>query len=319
MKSKIIGCGSYLPSKILSNRDIELLVDTADEWITSRTGITKRHIAAEDEYTSHLALKAAQNAIKDANLQPKDIDLIIVSTTTPDHSFPSTATKLQGYLGLKNVPSFDLQAVCSGFVYGIEVANAFISSGKYNTILLVCAEKMSSLVDWSDRSTCVLFGDGAGAVIIQKNGNDDNSGIIDSLIYSDGTYLDLLYTDGGVSSNGKSGHIKMQGQVLYKHAVEKMTQAVIEIMSKNNINVDDIAHFIPHQANIRILNAVAERLKFDQSKMTTTITEHANCSAASIPLALAQLKMSGMLSKGDIVLFTAFGAGLTWGSTLIRW
>ncbi|MDN3031365.1 MULTISPECIES: beta-ketoacyl-ACP synthase III [Rickettsieae] len=317
MTCKILGCGAYLPKRILSNAELSLSVDTNDEWIHSRTGILQRHIAADDEYTSHLAIKASQNAIDDAGLNPASIDLIITCTTTPDNSFPSTASKLQGYLGLGNVPSFDLQAVCSGFIYGLHVADSLIKSRKYKTILLVGAEKMSSLMDWSDRATCILFGDGAGAVILQYS--DDNSGIIDSNIYSDGRYHDILYTDGGVSSNGKTGKIKMKGQEVFRHAVEKMSKIAEEILHNNNFTIDDVNHFIPHQANVRIIDAVVDRLKIDPSKVVKTVAKHANCSAASIPLALASLKSYGNIKKGDLLLFTAIGAGVTWGSALIRW
>lgn len=317
MSCKILGCGAYLPERIITNAELSLSVDTNDEWIHSRTGILQRHIAAYDEYTSHLAIKASQNAIDDAGLNPASIDLIITCTTTPDNSFPSTASKLQGYLGLGNVPSFDLQAVCSGFIYGLHVADSLIKSRKYKTILLVGAEKMSSLMDWSDRATCILFGDGAGAVILQYS--DDNSGIIDSNIYSDGRYHDILYTDGGVSSNGKTGKIKMKGQEVFRHAVEKMSKIAEEILHNNNFTIDDVNHFIPHQANVRIIDAVVERLKINPSKVVKTVAKHANCSAASIPLALASLKSYGNIKKGDLLLFTAIGAGVTWGSALIRW
>lgn len=317
MSCKILGCGAYLPERIITNAELSLSVDTNDEWIHSRTGILQRHIAAYDEYTSHLAIKASQNAIDDAGLNPASIDLIITCTTTPDNSFPSTASKLQGYLGLGNVPSFDLQAVCSGFIYGLHVADSLIKSRKYKTILLVGAEKMSSLMDWSDRATCILFGDGAGAVILQYS--DDNSGIIDSNIYSDGRYHDILYTDGGVSSNGKTGKIKMKGQEVFRHTVEKMNKITEEILHNNNFTIDDVNHFIPHQANVRIIDAVVERLKINPSKVVKTVAKHANCSAASIPLALASLKSYGNIKKGDLLLFTAIGAGVTWGSALIRW
>ncbi|WP_342268258.1 beta-ketoacyl-ACP synthase III [Candidatus Tisiphia endosymbiont of Empis tessellata] len=317
MACKILGCGAYLPERIVNNAELSLSVDTNDEWIRSRTGILQRHIAGNDEYTSHLALKASQNALDDAGLKASSIDLIITCSTTPDNSFPSIASKLQGYLELNNVPSFDLQAVCSGFVYGLHVADSLIESRKYRTILLVGAEKMSSLLDWSDRTTCVLFGDGAGTVILQYS--EDSSGIIDSNIYSDGRYFDILYTDGGVSTDGKSGKIKMKGREVFRHAVEKMSKSAEYILHNNNFTIDDVNYFIPHQANIRIIDAVIERLKINPSKVVKTVAEHANCSAASIPLALASLKSYANIKKGDILLFTAIGAGITWGSVLIRW
>lgn len=317
MACKIIGCGSYLPETIVSNAALSLSVATSDEWIHSRTGILKRHIAGDNQYTSHLALEASRKAIEDANIATTAIDLIITCSTTPDNSFPSIASRLQGFLALGSVPAFDLQAVCSGFIYGLHVADTFISSRKYKTILLVGAEKMSSLLDWNDRATCILFGDGAGAVVLQYS--DDNAGIIDSHIYSDGRYYDLLYTDGGVSMNGKSGKLKMKGQEVFKYAVEKMTKSAEEIMFKNDLLAGDIDYFVPHQANIRIIEVIAERLKFDPNKVVKTVTEHANCSAASIPLALDTLKKSNILKKGDILLFSAMGAGVTWGSALVRW
>lgn len=317
MISKIVGCGGYLPLKIISNCELSERIDTSDEWIKSRTGIMQRHIAADDQYTSHLACKAAEDAILDAGIEPTDIDLIITCTTTPDNSFPSVSSKVQGYLGLNNIPSFDLQAVCAGFVYGLHTSDMFMSSGKYKTILLIGAEKMTALLNWQDRSTCVLFGDGAGSVILQCS--KDSSGIIDSRIYSSGSDYEMLYTDGGVSTNGRSGKIIMQGQVLFRHAVEKMLHSSQEILRANNLTVNDIDYFIPHQANIRIINKLAELLNLDRDKLVITVQDHANCSAASIPLALNNLKKKGNLKKGDILLLSAIGAGLTWGSVLVRW
>jgi 3-oxoacyl-[acyl-carrier-protein] synthase-3 len=317
MTCKIIGCGEYLPSKIVSNDELAKFVDTNDEWIRTRTGITQRHIAGDTEYTSHLALKSAEKAIADAGISANDIDLIITCTTTPDNSFPSVATKLQGYLGLANIPSFDLQAVCAGFVYGLQVANSLISSGKYKTVLLIGAEKMTSLLDWKDRATCVLFGDGAGSIILQCS--SDDSGLIDSNIFSSGTDYEILYTSGGVSMNGTSGKIIMQGQKLFRHAIEKMQQSIEELLHANQFSVSDIDYFIPHQANIRIINKLAESLNLPEHKIVKTVEKHANCSAASIPLALSTLKASGKIKKGDILLFSAIGAGLTWGGALIRW
>ncbi|PCJ27132.1 MAG: 3-oxoacyl-ACP synthase [Rickettsiales bacterium] len=332
MASKIIGSGGYLPTKVLSNSDLAKSIDTSDEWIRSRTGITQRHIAAEGEYSSHMAHKAALAAIEnacindacindarinDAGIDASVIDLIIVCTNTPDNSFPSTANKLQGYLGLGNIPSFDMQAICSGFIYGMQVADSMIKSGKYKTVLLVCAEKMSSLLNWQDRGTCILFGDGAGAVILQQT--DSDSGIIDSNIYSDGSMYDMLYTDGGVSMNGKSGQVQMKGQEVFKKAIEKMAESTGLLLESNNLKISDIDYFIPHQANLRIINSLAKKLNIDDKKIITTIQKHANCSAASIPLAFHELKSKGLFKPGDILAFTAFGAGATWGSLLVRW
>ncbi|MDC0864744.1 ketoacyl-ACP synthase III [Rickettsiaceae bacterium] len=319
MASKIIGVGGYLPKKILTNTDLEKIVNTSDEWIATRTGISQRHVASEDEACSNMALCAAKAAIDDANITADDVDLIITCTTTPDHSFPAVANKIQGALfsGRKTIPSFDLQAVCSGFVYGMQTADSMIKSGKYKTALIVCADKMSSLLDWNDRKTCVLFGDGAGAVILQQSNTD--SGIIDSDIYSDGSLYDTLHTDGGVSTNGKSGTIQMNGQLVFKNAIEKMSESVKAILKANDMDISDIDYLIPHQANLRIINNIASRFDLPQEKIITTVQKHANCSAASIPLALAELKSKSIIEPGKILVFTAFGAGATWGSILVRW
>lgn len=317
MACKILGCGAYLPERIVTNSELSLSVETNDEWIRSRTGISQRHIASDIEYTSHLALKASIRAIEDAGIKAELIDLIVVCTTASDNSFPSTASKVQGYLGLKNIPSFDLQAVCSGFIYGLHIVDSLVRARKYKTVLLIGAEKMSSLLDWQDRSTCVLFGDGAGAVILQYT--EDSSGIIDSSISSDGRYYDILYTDGGISMNGQSGKIRMKGPEVFRQAVEKMTEASATILQNNSMTVNDVNYFVPHQANIRIIDAVAQCLKLDPNKVVKTVDKHANCSAASIPLALAHLKSTVSINKGDILLFAAIGAGITWGAVLVRW
>jgi 3-oxoacyl-[acyl-carrier-protein] synthase III len=317
MASKIIGCGGYLPSKIVTNADLAKVIDTSDEWIRSRTGIAQRHVASEGEYSSHMGFEAANLAIKDANIDPKDIDLIITCTTTPDNSFPSTANKIQGYLKLGEIPSFDLQAVCSGFVYGLQVADSMIKSGKYKTVLLICTEKMSSLLDWQDRSTCVLFGDGAGAVILQHN--NSNSGIIDTSLYSDGSMYEILYTDGGVGINGKSGIIKMNGSEVFKRAVEKMLESIKYILSTNNLAIKDIDYLIAHQANKRIIDYIANKLNIPENKSVISLEKHANCSAASIPLALSKLKSTKGIEDGKLIIFTAFGAGASWGAALVRW
>ena len=317
MASKIIGCGGYLPEKVLTNDDLAKFIDTSDEWIRTRTGIRQRHIAAEGEFTSHMAHKAALAAIKDANINPKDIDLIVVCSNTPDNSFPGVANKLQGYLDLGQVPSFDIQAICSGFIYGIHVVDSMIKSGKYKTVLLVCADKMSALLDWQDRSTCVLFGDGAGAVILQHC--DSNAGVIDSNIYSDGSMYDILYTDGGVSTNGKSGRVQMKGQEVFRRAIEKMSESVKQLLEVNGMSLSDVDYLVPHQANLRIIDSIASRFEIDSNKIVTTIERHANCSAASIPLALSELKSLKGIKPGEILVFTAFGAGATWGALIVRW
>jgi 3-oxoacyl-[acyl-carrier-protein] synthase-3 len=317
MASRIIGVGGYLPKKVVTNDDLAKSIDTSDEWIRSRTGITKRHIAAPEEYSSHMGHQAALKAIKDAGIDQNDIDLIITCTNTPDNRFPSVANRIQGHLNLKNIPSFDLQAICSGFVYGLHVADGMIKSGKYKTILLICADKMSSLLDWQDRKTCVLFGDGAGAVILQQD--NSNSGIIDSAIYSDGQLYDILYADGGIHAKEQSPSVQMDGKEVFKAAIEKMAESTTELLAKNNIKLEQIDHFVPHQANLRIINSLASRLGIDQNKIAITIDEHANCSASSIPLALSALKASKKIKAGDLLAFTAFGAGATWGSVIVRW
>lgn len=319
MSSKIIGTGGYLPEKIVTNFDLAQSIDTNDEWIRSRTGIAQRHIAANDEFTSHLGYNAALAAINSAGIAKDEIDLIITCTNTPDQSFPSTANKIQAYLdfGVRKIPSFDLQAICSGFIYGLQVADSMIKSGKYKTVLLICADKMSSIVNWEDRKTCVLFGDGAGAVILQKS--NTNSGIVDSDIFSDGSLSEILYTDGGVSSTGTSGKVKMLGQEVFKQACLKMSESVANILTKNSLTLDDITYFIPHQANLRIINNIVSQFNIDPKKVIVTVDRHANCSAASIPLALAELQLTGNLKSGDILVFTAFGAGGTWGAAVVRW
>lgn len=317
VSSKIIGIGGYLPQKLVTNFDLEKTIDTNDEWIRSRTGITQRYIAADDEFTSHLGYKAALAAIDNANISKDEIDLVITCTNTPDNSFPSTANKIQGYLNLANVPSFDLQAICSGFIYGLQTADSMIKSGKYKTVLLVCADKMSSILDWQDRKTCVLFGDGAGAVILQRTESD--CGVLDCEIFSDGTLGDILYTDGGVSSNGKSGVVQMLGQEVFKKAVEKMSESVSNILKKNHLSISDVTYIVPHQANLRIINNMINQFGIDSSKVVVTIDKHANCSAASIPLALAELQLTKNIKSGDILVFTAFGAGATWGAAIVRW
>jgi 3-oxoacyl-[acyl-carrier-protein] synthase-3 len=314
----VLGTGLYLPKRVVSNDELAstLVKDTNDEWIRTRTGIKQRHIAADGEFTSHMAFEAAKAAIADSGIDKGIIDLIIVCTTTPDNTFPSVATKLQGYLGLGNIPAFDLQAVCAGFVYGIHVADSMMHSGRYKTVLLVGAERMTSILDWNDRGTSVLFGDGAGAVILQKT---KDSGVIDSLIYSEGTLVDILYTDGGPSSSQTSGVIKMQGQEVFKQAINRMSDAAEKLLAKAGMDISDVDYFVPHQANIRIIDGLITRLGLDDSKVVKTVDRHANCSAASVPLALAELKKSGKLQKGDVIMMTAIGAGITWGAALLRW
>lgn len=313
MATKIIGCGSYLPEKIVSNQELAANLDTSDEWIKARTGIAQRHIASDQETCSYMALKAATEAISQAEIEPSIIDLILVCTNTADYAFPSVANQLQALISPKPIASFDLQAICAGFIHGLHVADALIKAGSYQTILLVCAEKMSSLLDWQDRSTCILFGDGAGAVLLQKSNSD--SGLIDSHIYSDGNMADMLYA----ASKRQVPYIKMNGSELFKKAVEKMSESAHLILQNNQLTIGEIDFFIPHQANLRIINLVASKLGINSEKSIVTIGEHANCSAASIPLALAKLCSTKGIKAGSLILFTAFGAGTSWGSALIRW
>jgi 3-oxoacyl-[acyl-carrier-protein] synthase III len=316
--SKIISSGSYLPAKTLSNADLEKIVDTTDEWITARTGIKNRHISTKDELTSDIAILAAQKALAKINFPAEDIDLIILATTTPDLTFPATATTIQAKIGATNAFAFDIQAVCSGFVYALNVADNFIKSGQVKNALVIGADTLSKIVDWKDRNTCVLFGDGAGAVILQATPNE-NEGIIASNLYSDGSLNDILKTSGGTALSGSAGTIQMQGKDVFKHAVDKMSKSVIATLAKANLEVADIDWLIPHQANARILSAVAKKLSLPEEKVVMIVEKHANTSAASIPLALDITLSENKIKKGDIVVFEALGGGLTWGASVVRW
>jgi len=319
--SLIGGVGVYLPEKILSNDDISKFVDTSDEWIFERTGIKQRHVAAETQLTSDLALEASLRAISHASIQSSEIDLIIVATSTPDQVFPSTAVKLQDLLGLRSGAGFDIHAVCSGFIYALSTADSFIKSGNYNKILVVGSETYSRILDWNDRTTCVLFGDAAGAFVIESNNNSsDQSGIIDSIIRSDGQFRTKLFCDGGPSMIAKSNHyINMDGREVYKHAVEKQTAVVEELLARTKTDINDIDWFVPHQANLRILDTTAKKLNLDKNKIIITVDRHANTSSASIPVAMGTAIQDGKIKKGDLVLLEAFGAGFTWGAVLLRY
>jgi 3-oxoacyl-[acyl-carrier-protein] synthase-3 len=318
MTFKLVGLGGFLPGEPISNEELSKIVTDSDpDWVKSRTGINTRYFANDNIHTSHMAMEASKEALKSANMQPSELDLIIVATTSPDNSFPSTATKIQGHLGCGDIPSMDIQAVCSGFIYGMELCDSLIASGKYKNILLVGAEKMSSLIDMEDRSTAVLFGDGAGAVILQKD--DSKNRIFVSDIRSDGTGAEHLYTDGGVSSTGTSGYIKMNGQEIYRKAVEKMSGSMLDVLKSANLSVNDVDFVIPHQANERIIDSIASRLKLPEGKLVKTVSKYANNSAATIPLALREIYLEGKLKEGDLIIMTALGAGLTWGSCLFRW
>ena len=314
--TKISGFGHFLPKKILSNEDLKKLVDTSDEWIYSRTGIKQRHIAEDSELTSNLAINAALSAFKDSKIKPKDIDCIIVATTTPDNTFPSTATKVQNFFKLKDIPSFDIQAVCSGFIYGLQISDSFIKSEKFKNILLIGSETLSKIVDWDDRRTCVLFGDGAGSIILSAD--KKKNGILSTKIHSDGEWIDSLYADGGPSLNQKVGKIRMKGQDIFKQAVNKLSQATIDALKECNLSKKDIDWFVPHQANQRIILSTAKKLGIDENKTISTVINHANTSAASIPLAISSSIKSGKIKKNDILALCAIGGGLTWGSCILK-
>lgn len=316
--SKIIGTGSYLPKKILTNHDLESVVDTSDSWIRSRTGIEQRHIAAENEMASDLAINACLKAIESADISADKIDLIIVATTTPDMTFPSTACILQSKLGIKDCPAFDVQAVCSGFVYALATADMFIRAGRCNTALVVGTEIYSRLLDWNDRSTCVLFGDGAGAVLITKS---DKPGILSSHLHANGSHYNALSLPGNISHGKIQGNpfITMEGNTVFKFAVKVMEEIVYEALSENNLQISDINWLIPHQANIRIIQSTAKKLGLPMDKVVTTIAKHGNTSAASIPLALDIAVRDKRIKPNQYVLLEGVGGGFTWGAVLIRW
>lgn len=317
LRTVIRATGSYLPDKILTNADLERLVETSDDWIVQRTGIKQRHIADKDQPTSDMAIQAAKRALESSGLTAADIGGVIVATTTPDQSFPSVAVRVQAALGMKAGPAFDVQAVCSGFVYALSVADAIIRSGGAKRLLVIGAEKMSALLNWSDRTTCVLFGDGAGAVILEGVENTDR-GILSTHLYADGNLKDLLYTDGGVSTTGESGHIVMHGKEVFKNAVTLMADIVEEVLTENGIESDQIDWLVPHQANLRIITGTAEKLGMDMSRVVVTVDKHGNTSAASIPLALDTAVKDGRIKPGQLLLLEALGGGLTWAAALVR-
>lgn len=318
MHSRIVGTGSYLPAKVLTNRDLERMVDTTDEWVYTRTGIRQRHIASENENASDLALAASRNAIEAAGIHPQDIGLIVVATTTPDMIFPSTACILQAKLGIRNGPAFDMQAVCSGFVYGLAAADQFMRSGQYRHALVVGAEVYSRILDWKDRSTCVLFGDGAGAVVLKRA---RTPGILSSHLHADGSYADILSVPGTVRGGEVSGTplLKMEGNTVFKFAVKVLEEVAEEALAANHLRKSSLDWLIPHQANIRIIQATAKKLGLSMEKVVTTVERHANTSAASIPLALDEAVRDGRIRSGQHVLLAGVGGGFTWGSVLIKW
>jgi 3-oxoacyl-[acyl-carrier-protein] synthase-3 len=321
----IAGTGSYLPDRILTNADLMEIVDTTDEWIVSRTGIRQRHRASDDQATSDLATAAALKALEMAGKEPGDLDLIIVATITPDHFFPSTAALVQRNIGATKAAAFDLEAACTGFIYGLSVADQFIKTGMYETILVVGAEVLSRYINWEDRTTAVLFGDGAGAAVLVPG--QDSSQIISTHLHCDGSMMDLLFAPGGGSRmppsyeviDKKLNTVKMKGNETFKVAVSKLSEVVVEVLKHNNITEDEIDFLVPHQANLRIILAVARKLKFPADKVVITVDRHGNTSAASIPLALDDAIRSETIVRGDTVLLEAFGGGLTWGAALIKW
>lgn len=318
IKSHIVSTGSYLPEKILTNHDLEKIVDTSDEWIFQRSGIKQRHIAADNETTSDMAVEASKRALGQAGLTASDIDGIIVATTTPDQTFPSVAVTVQAKLGAPVGIAFDVQAVCTGFVYAMSVADNFIKTGQLKRVLVIGAEKMSAVLDWEDRTTCVLFGDGAGAIILEARDSEESEGILSTHLYADGNMRDILYTDGGVSTTGQSGHIVMHGREVFKHAVSLMADAVNAALDHNNLSADKIDWLVPHQANSRIIESTAKKLSVPMEQVVMTVENHGNTSAASIPLAFDEAMRDGRIVSGQLVLFEALGGGLTWGSALAR-
>jgi 3-oxoacyl-[acyl-carrier-protein] synthase-3 len=322
LRSVVLGVGSYLPARTLTNDDLAKIVDTSDEWIFQRTGIKERHIAADGETTSMLGEKAARAALEDAGLVPDDIDLIIVGTSTPDWTFPSTATQIQAALGITHGVAFDLQAVCSGFVFALATADKFLRSGSHKRALVIGAETFSRIIDWEDRTTCVLFGDGAGAMVIEarpSSGAMSERGILTTHLRSDGRHRDKLHVDGGPSATRTVGHLRMEGKEVFKFAVGKVTDVVADAFAATGITPEELDWFVPHQANRRIIDMSAQKLGIAPEKVIATVHLHGNTSAASIPLALSAARTDGRIKKGDLVMLEAVGGGFTWGSALIRW
>lgn len=318
----VCGCGSYLPERIVTNAELAERVDTTDEWIVQRTGIRQRHIAADDEPTSVVGLKAAQAALADAGMDASEIDLIIVATATPDHTFPATATQIQAALGITEGAAFDLQAVCSGFVFGLATADNFIKTGSARAALVIGAETFSRILDWEDRATCVLFGDGAGAVVLKAQpgeGTLADRGVLATHIRSDGRYKNKLYVDGGAGSTKTVGFLRMEGKEVFRHAVLNLAETVRHTFAATGLSGNDIDWFVPHQANRRIIDATSDKLGIAHDRVVVTVDRHGNTSAASIPLALAEAHRDGRIQPGQLVLIEAMGGGFTWGSALIRW
>jgi 3-oxoacyl-[acyl-carrier-protein] synthase III len=321
IRAAVIGVGHYLPDRIVPNAEFETLIDTSDEWIRTRSGIERRHFAAEGQTTSDLATRAAEAALLDAGLEAGQIDAIIVATSTPDLTFPSVATMVQGRLGMVTGFAFDVQAVCAGFVFALTNANALILSGQAQRVLVIGAETFSRLMNWQDRSTCVLFGDGAGAVVLEAvagEGTVSDRGILATDLHSDGRYRDILYVDGGTST-GTTGHLVMEGKEVFRHAIEKLSETAHAALDKLGLTGDDIDWIVPHQANIRIIEGTARRMQVPMDRVVVTVQDHGNTSAASIPLALSVGRARGQIKRGDLLVTEAIGGGLAWGSVVLRW
>jgi 3-oxoacyl-[acyl-carrier-protein] synthase III len=322
LRSVVVGVGSYLPKRIVSNADLEKSLETSDAWIVQRTGIRQRHVASQDEPTSRLGLMAAEAALLDARIKAAEVDLVIVATSTPDYTFPSVGTQIQASLGMTNGAAFDVQAVCSGFVFALAAADKFLASGSHRRALVIGAETFSRLLDWTDRRSCVLFGDGAGAVVLEAqlgNGTAHDRGILTSQLRSDGRHRDKLFVDGGPSTTQTTGHLRMAGREVFRHAVGMVTDVVAQAFEATGTCAGDLDWFVPHQANRRIIDASAEKLGIAPEKVVVTIDLHGNTSAASIPLALAVARKDGRIKRGDLVMIEAMGGGFTWASALIRW
>ncbi|WP_298883497.1 beta-ketoacyl-ACP synthase III [uncultured Bradyrhizobium sp.] len=323
IRSVVLGCGSYLPEQVVTNAQLAARIDTSDEWIVQRTGIRERHIAAEGEFTSHLAIRAAQAALTDAGVDAQSIELIVLATSTPDNTFPATAVSVQHGLGINHGAAFDLQAVCSGFVFALATADNFLRTGAYKRALVIGAETFSRILDWNDRGTCVLFGDGAGAVVLEAQEQPGKAatdrGVVTTHLRSDGRHKAKLFVDGGPSSTQTVGHLRMEGREVFKHAVGMITDVIVDAFQATGLNADSIDWFVPHQANKRIIDASAHKLHIAPEKVVLTVDRHGNTSAASIPLALAVARKDGRIKRGDMVLLEAMGGGFTWGSALVRW
>ena len=322
IRSVVRGVGTALPRRIMKNAEFEELVDTSDEWIVQRTGITQRHIAGDDETTASLGEAAARAALANAGLDPADIDVIVLATSTPNNTFPATAVEIQQRLGMRHGYAFDMQAVCSGFVYAVTTADALIRAGQARRILVIGSETFSRLLDWTDRTTCVLFGDGAGALVLEAEeggGSNADRGVLSCSLRSDGCHRDKLYVDGGPSTTGTVGHLRMEGREVFKHAVGMITDVVESAMSAGGIGAAELDWFVPHQANKRIIDASAKKLGIDEAKVVITVHLHGNTSAASVPLALGAAVADGRIKRGDLVLLEAMGGGFTWGAVLVRW